>query len=139
MSYPRLAVSCVVKRRDRYLLVQRARGASAGDYAFPGGKVELGEQLAEAALRELLEETGLRGRNVRFFRYYDLINTGSNGQTSHHYRLAVHLAEVDEAEPAVAGDDAAALGWFDATEVQRLQVPPSVLECIDYFERHGLP
>jgi ADP-ribose pyrophosphatase YjhB (NUDIX family) len=138
VNYPRLAVSCVVKRQSRYLLVRRRSGPSTGDYAFPGGKVEAGEFLAEAALRELHEETGLRGDRVRFFRLYDLINRQDDDGTDSHYVLAVHLVEVDDGQHAVAGDDADALGWFAANEIRQLPVPPSVLECIDFFERHGL-
>lgn len=137
MTYPRMAVSCVVKRENRYLLVQRGSGVGAGDYAFPGGKVEIGERLVDATLRELREETGLTGRNVRFFRIYDLIDVGDNGETSSHYVLAVHLAEVDEVQEAVAGDDAVALGWFSELEIRRLPVHASILECIDHLEPGG--
>ena len=139
MTYPRMAVSCVVRRRERYLLVRRgSNGANAGDYAFPGGKVEIGERLIDAALRELREETGLTGRNARFYKLYDLINTDTHGKTSSHYVLAVHQAEVDDGDVAVAGDDAVALGWFAMPEIRHLQVPPSVLECLDHLERERI-
>ena len=139
MTYPRMAVSCVVRRQNRYLLVRRAAGPSAGDYAFPGGKVEAGERLAETALRELREETGLHGEDARFFRLYDLVDTGDDGCIESHFVLAVHFAEVDDGQTPVAGDDADALGWFEAPEIRKLPVPPSVMECIEYFEQHGMP
>ncbi|MCR9139112.1 MAG: NUDIX hydrolase [Alphaproteobacteria bacterium] len=135
--YPRMAVSCIVMRQDKFLLVRRAQGPSAGHYAFPGGKVEPGERLVEAVLRELHEETGLRGRNVRFFRLYDLISPPET-VAGYHYVLAVHLAEVDDITHAVAGDDADALGWFDAEQSRTLIMPPSVLECIEHIARRGL-
>lgn len=135
--YPRLAVSCIVKRQQKYLLVRRGSGPSAGHYAFPGGKVETGERLIEAVLRELHEETGLNGHNVRFFRLYDLITHASVGEPGSHFVLAVHFADVDDSQDAVAGDDADALGWFMAHETQTLTMPPSVAECIEHVERHG--
>jgi len=133
--YPRMAVSCVVRRDDRYLLVLRGPGPSAGHYAFPGGKVEAGERLEAAALRELREETGLEAGNVRFFRLYDLITHPGDVDPESHFVLAVHLAEVDDKQIAVAGDDAVALGWFAVHEVRDLPVPPSVMHCIDALER----
>lgn len=137
VHYPRMAVSCIVMRQNRFLLVRRAAGPSAGQFAFPGGKVEPGERLADAVLRELHEETGLHGRNVRFFRLYDLI-TPQEMATGHHYVLAVHFAEVNDIDDAIAGDDADAVGWFDAAESRGLTMPPSVAECIEHVERHGL-
>ena len=138
MTYPRIAVSSILKRADRYLMVLRGSGRHAGDYAFPGGKVERGEQLAEAALRELREETGIVGHSARFFRLYDLIARAADGQTESHYVLAVHLVEAEADQQAVAADDAAEAGWFTAEEIRRLQTPPSVLECIEYIEINGL-
>ena len=138
MDYPRIAVSAIVRRHDRYLLVLRGAGRNRGDYAFPGGKVEAGEQLAEAALRELHEETGIVGHSARFFRLYDLIARRNDGPVESHYVLAVHLVEADEGQDAIAADDAVEAGWFTAAEIRTLQAPPSVLECIDHIEANGL-
>lgn len=138
MNYPRIAVSSILKREDRYLMVLRGSGRSAGDYAFPGGKVEAGEQLAEAALRELREETGIVGHSASFFRLYDLIARTPDGPVESHYVLAVHMVEADADQQAIAADDAADAGWFTAEEIRRLQTPPSVLECIEYIEANGL-
>lgn len=137
MDYPRIAVSAILKREDRYLLVLRASGQASGYYAFPGGKVEAGEALWQAALRELREETGIQGRNPRFFRLYDLISHDTHGSLESHYVLAVHLVDADASEEAAAADDAADAGWYTASEARALPIPPSVLECIDYLESHG--
>ncbi|MCY6381442.1 NUDIX hydrolase [Hoeflea prorocentri] len=137
MDYPRIAVSTIVKRAERYLLVLRASGQASGYYAFPGGKVEAGETLSQAALRELQEETGICGENPRFFRLYDLISHNTNGSVESHYVLAVHLVDADNGQEAIAADDAADAGWYSASEALSLPVPPSVRECIDYLEANG--
>ena len=138
MAYPRIAVSAILRRDDRFLLVQRGQGQSEGLYAFPGGKVEPGEQLEEAAIRELEEETGIRGHDARFFRLYDLIARDADGLLESHYVLAVHLVEAEDGQQAVAADDAVAAGWFTIDEIRTLPTPPSVVECIEYIDLHGL-
>ncbi|MCA9448942.1 MAG: NUDIX hydrolase [Candidatus Omnitrophica bacterium] len=66
LSEPRIrhAVSVALTQGDRFLLVKRGRAPSLGEYAFPGGRVEAGETLEEAARRELLEETGYQARTL---------------------------------------------------------------------------
>jgi 8-oxo-dGTP diphosphatase len=59
-SRPQLAVSAAIFRDDRILLVRRARSPAKGLYTLPGGRVEFGESLASALLREVDEETGLK-------------------------------------------------------------------------------
>lgn len=137
MAYPRIAVSAILRRGGRYLLVLRGKGQSEGLYAFPGGKVEPGEQLYAAALRELHEETGIRGHSARFFRLYDLIAHDAEGLLASHYVLAVHLVDAKGEQQAVAADDAADVGWYTIEEIRSLPTPPSVLECIEYIDMYG--
>ena len=59
-THPQLAVSAAIFRDGRILLVRRARSPAKGIYSLPGGRVEFGESLHAALLREVDEETGLR-------------------------------------------------------------------------------
>ena len=100
---PALAADCVVfDKAGRLLLIRRKNPPFQGRYALPGGFVEYGERMEEAALRELREETGIAGRLVRLVGVYSRPDRDPRG----HCVSAVYLIDPQGAEP-VAGDDAA--------------------------------
>lgn len=117
------AVSVALVRGDRILLVRRGRAPSLGLYAFPGGRVEAGETAEQAARRELCEETGLAAGRLAPHREY-LIERERDGVG---FRLQVFAGAYAGGE-AVAGDDAAAAGWFTLADMAGLPVIESVLE-----------
>ena len=61
MSSPQVCVGAVVVDADRLLMIRRGHGPAAGRWSVPGGRVQAGELLAEAVVRELGEETGVEG------------------------------------------------------------------------------
>ena len=110
---PQLAVSAVAVHAGRLLLVRRRPGRSgAGRWAVPGGRVEPGEPVRAAVVRELREETGLRARCGDLVGWAERI-----GARDHHVILCFHVDLVDPATAAVAGDDAAALSWVPLARV----------------------
>jgi 8-oxo-dGTP diphosphatase len=127
---PALAVSVALERDGKFLLVLRANPPAQHMYAFPGGRVEPGETLEHAALRELEEETGLKAANPRPFASFDL-GSGAPGESSRsHFFLTVFLADDMGGEPE-AMDDAKAVGWFAPDEIRSLPVPQSMVTCMD--------
>jgi 8-oxo-dGTP diphosphatase len=100
----------------RVLLVQRGNPPFRGSWALPGGFVEEGEQVVEAAPRELAEETGLRLGEMQLLGVYDTPGRDPRGWTV----SVVYLARLPS-ETAVAGaDDAADARWFAADELPEL-------------------
>lgn len=113
---PRLSVLAVVTRAAprglEVLLVRRANPPQPGHWGFPGGKVDWGEDLRRAAIRELREETGIEAGSPVVFDTVDLIVpelTDGSGAPYHHLMVAVRLAW-RRGEPQ-AGDDALEARW----------------------------
>jgi len=127
---PPLAVSVALERDGKFLLVLRANPPAQDMYAFPGGRVDPGETLEHAALRELEEETGLRASNPRAFATFDLGSDDPGEPGKSHFFLTVFLAEDLGGEPR-AMDDAKEVGWFTVEEIRGLPVPQSMVDCMD--------
>ena len=127
---PALAVSVALERDGKFLLVLSANPPAQDMYAFPGGRVDPGERLEDAALRELEEETGLRASNPRAFATFDLGSDEPDARVSSHFFLTVFLADDPGGEPQ-ALDDAKAIGWFAPGEIRSLPTPGSMVICMD--------
>ena len=120
------AVSAACLRENQVLLVLRGREPSKGLHAFPGGRVEQGETLNTAMLRELKEETGLDALSYKPLRELHL---GATEPGPAVYVLTVFLV-TEVAGTLVAGDDAAAAGWFTLAEAEALPITPSTLTVV---------
>jgi 8-oxo-dGTP diphosphatase len=93
------------------LLIQRRNPPFRGQWAFPGGFVEDGERLEDAARRELQEETGLTVEKLDQLAVYGDPGRDPRGQTI----SIIYWTVVDEKNVTPqADDDAAAVGWFPA-------------------------
>lgn len=99
------------------LLVQRAREPFAGEWALPGGFVEEGEQVAEAAPRELAEEAGFDDPlALRLLGVYDTPGRDPRGWTV----SVAYLASVGSQSSVMGADDAADARWFEAGALPKL-------------------
>ncbi|AOJ71568.1 MULTISPECIES: NUDIX hydrolase [Burkholderia] len=109
LAAPRVAVIAVTFRGDEVILVQRGKEPQKGTWGFPGGSVEPGESLRDAAARELFEETGVRAEIGEPFDVVEVIGFDPAGR-HHHYVLIAMLCR--HAEGALRpGDDAADCRW----------------------------
>jgi len=102
----------VVIRDGQVLLVRRANPPDAGLWGFPGGKIENGETLQQAALRELFEETGVEADEPRVFTALDAFEREGDGGLRRHFILIAALCRWRAGTPRAA-DDALDARWFD--------------------------
>lgn len=133
VQQPVLAVCVAIWQDDKILLVRRANAPNKGLWALPGGKIDAGETIAEAAIRELREETNLKAipKNIFFIR--EII------EDQFHYVLNCIRAENPIGDLA-AGDDAAEARWMSITDIQGLETVPGLADIVEYSRsRIGLP
>lgn len=114
---------------DRLLMVRRGRGAAQGSWSLPGGRVEWGETLAEAVVREMAEETGMEV-------FCDgLVGWAERMYDGYHFVVFdFAVTPLSLADP-VAGDDAAEARWVDLTEVSELALADGLAE---FLHDHGI-
>lgn len=120
---PLLAVSVALWSGNRALLVRRARPPLASIWSFPGGVVEIGERLDEAAAREVLEETGLQVEIAEAFDQAEVIRRDGNGKVERHYVIVVFAGRYISGE-VQAGDDADAARWVGLSELSDYELTP---------------
>jgi len=102
---PVAASIAVVVKAKQVLLVQRSNPPDAGRWGFPGGKIEFGETIEQAAIRELLEETAIIAEAKQTFTALDAFDEHEATQLRQHFILVAVLCEWMSGSP-VAGDDA---------------------------------
>jgi ADP-ribose pyrophosphatase YjhB (NUDIX family) len=115
-AWPIVGVGAVVwDGPERVLLVRRGHAPKLGEWSLPGGRVEAGETLREALLREVREETGLEVRLGELIDVVDLVERDPQGAVSVHFVLLDFSAHAIEGTLS-AGSDAAECGWFAPQE-----------------------
>ncbi len=104
-SRPWSGVGVVVWKGDHVLLVQRAKEPRRGEWSIPGGSHDIGETVRQAAVREVMEETGVEIDLGPIIDVIDTIHRDAEGAVAIHFTLADFAATWRAGEP-VAGDDA---------------------------------
>ncbi len=112
---PLVGVGAVIIDHGRVLLVKRGRPPLAGEWSIPGGVLELGETLRDAAVREVKEETCLTVETGELLGVYDRLVQDDNGCTRYHFVLIDFLCRRISGE-ARAADDASEVRWFTPAE-----------------------
>lgn len=126
---PEVCVGAVAVFDESLLMVRRGRGAAQGTWSVPGGRVEPGETLAEAVVRELSEETGLSCVCEGLVGWAERI-----GPEYHYVILDFSVTILSDTDP-VAGDDAAEARWVALSEVADLDLAEGLAE---FLHDHGI-
>ncbi len=125
---PEICVGAIARRDDSLLLIERGRGAAVGEWSVPGGRVEFGESLAEAARRETAEETGLE------VVVGDVIGWVERVSAEHHF-VIVDFAVTVVGGTLRAGDDAADVRWVAVNDLGSVKLVDGLLV---FLQEHGV-
>lgn len=126
---PQVCVGAVATRTNELLMVRRATDPGRGRWSVPGGRVEPGETLAEAVVRELEEETGLPGVCGPLIGWTEIIDD------DHHYVvLDFDVTVLDNAAPT-AGGDVSEASWVPVWTVPEL---PLVDGLAEFLSEHSI-
>ena len=120
-EYPRPAVTadCVVIAKEnepKVLLIQRGNEPFKGQWAFPGGFMNMDETTEQCAVRELEEETGLKVNEIKQIGAYSKVDRDPRGRTV----TVAYLAIIDKHEAVKGLDDAAKAQWFPLSGLPKL-------------------
>ena len=126
---PIAGVGVVVFKGDKVLLVRRGKEPSRGRWGLPGGAVELGETVAQAAEREVSEECGIEIEIRDVIEVIDRIIPDDDGQIRYHYILIDLLAEHRRGDPT-ASSDAAEVRWVLEKELNQLELSQATSRVI---------
>jgi 8-oxo-dGTP diphosphatase len=129
---PIVGVLAVVLRGERALVVRRSNPPLAGRWGFPGGVLELGETVAEGAMRELREETSVVADPIGTLTVLDSIDRDGDGRVRFHYTLIAVRGDWRAGE-GVAGDDADEVAWLSKDDIVKegLLTAPGLMPLMD--------
>jgi 8-oxo-dGTP diphosphatase len=126
---PLVGVGAVIIENARVLLVKRAHPPLAAQWSIPGGVLEVGEMVREAAIREVREETGLIVEPGDLLGVYDRVLRNAEQRVQYHYVLIDFLCRPAGGE-LQAADDATEVGWYTCEELPVLRLAEDTLDVI---------
>lgn len=128
-SRPFLAASVAVLRDDRVMLAARGRPPLDRIFSLPGGLVETGETIADAAIRELREETGVEADLIGFIAPIEYFDWDETGRVRHHFVICPHAARWRSGD-GVTGEEASAIRWLLEDDIETVPTTPGLLPIL---------
>jgi 8-oxo-dGTP diphosphatase len=127
---PFVAASIAVFRDGRVLVASRTRAPAPELFSLPGGLVEVGETLQEAALRELMEEVGVSARIVGFAGHVEVIERDGEGRVARHFIVNAFAGLWTGGEPQT-GPEAGAVAFVPPGDLGALRTTPGLAGIIE--------
>ena len=134
-NQPVVGVGGVIVKDGSAVIIKRANDPYKGQWSIPGGRVELGESLADALRRELREETGLDVEVGQLIEVFERIQWDDSTGAATAATLRYHFVIVDYLCRCVggdlrAGDDAEAAAWVTSEELDQYEMRESAVAVI---------
>ena len=130
---PVVGVGGVIISGERALLIRRGSEPLKGEWSIPGGRLELGETIAEGVVRELREETGLDVRVLSLIEVFERIfrdeEAPAANRPRYHFVILDYLCEVVNGEPR-PGSDVTDLAWAREEELPRFRLTPTATRIV---------
>ena len=126
---PEVCVGALAVEEGQILLVRRANEPGRGQWSLPGGRVEAGEAIVAAVVREFAEETGLDcvcGSLVGWVERMDV---------NHHFVILDFCVDVISRHPPKAGTDSLEVAWVPVNELPNWELVDGLIE---FLVDHGI-
>ncbi len=123
--FPIVAASAVIIRDGKVLMIKRGHEPNKGKWSIPGGKIELGETVDEAAQREVFEECNIKIEILKLLFVGENIVRDNTGRVKYHFVLIDLLAEYKSGE-ITAQSDAEEYRWATPEELPGLDITPQL-------------
>jgi len=126
---PLVGVGAVIVADGRALLIRRGQPPLFGEWSLPGGVLECGETLRQAASREAREETGLTVDVGEMLGVFERVIRADDGRVRYHYVLIDFLCRPISGH-IQAGSDASEVGWFRAEQLAELKLTRDATDVV---------
>ena len=126
---PIAGVGVMIRDGERYLLIKRAANPDKGLWSVPGGLVEVGERIEDAAVSEALEETCLNVELVKRLGVVDKIEHDEKGEVYYHFVIIQYLAVVKSGDMCPM-DDALEAEWVTLDQLKDYKLTNSLKDFL---------
>jgi ADP-ribose pyrophosphatase YjhB (NUDIX family) len=132
-QYTKIAGAALIKKDDKFLLVQEMQPSAYGKWHFPAGGVDIGETVQHATIREVAEETGL---NATLGEELIVLHERGVGSVLH-----VYLVEEFSGEERPQEGEIMSLEWFSREEImnmhEKLRYPSEIYKTMEAYDRYS--
>lgn len=127
--YPRVGVGVLVFKDDQFLLICRGKSPGKGKWTLPGGMIELGETMEQAAVREIKEECGIEIQVNQVIKVFEHIERDAFNKVRYHYVVVDFVGEYIRGTLKAASDVDDAR-WFTLLSLEGMEIPERTLNLI---------